>query len=181
MFEPAQVTLFSHIFISNTLLSSFLIRYVWTCSSYVCSYITKSVKDMFETVDFHCAAEVRNFCKLHIALAFHILPHREHVFPSSAGHIYRFSYLLYWLQRIFLFLNQVNNNRLKQKFNKRSNRSHVYIDWWGNVADWETNGMFDWKNQTQINARGEMIMQDFSPNESVLKQHHSDPKIKKEK
>ena len=50
---------------------------------------------------------------------------------------------------------------LQQKFNRRSTRSHVYSDWWGDGADWATNGMFDWKKQTPV--------------------HHCEPQIKKEK
>ena len=50
----------------------------------------------------------------------------------------------------FFFLNQVRNNGLKQKLNRRSTGSHVYNDWWGDAVDWATFGMFDWKNQTQM-------------------------------
>ena len=42
-------------------------------------------EDMFESVDFHGAAEVRNFFKFHISQLY---------FSSSAGHVYRFVYLL---------------------------------------------------------------------------------------
>ena len=42
-------------------------------------------EDMLKPVDFHCAAEVRNFFKFHISQ----LP-----FSSLAGHVYRFVYLL---------------------------------------------------------------------------------------
>ena len=42
-------------------------------------------EDLVEPVDFHCAAEVRNFFKFHIS---------QLLFSSSAWHVYRFVYLL---------------------------------------------------------------------------------------
>ena len=42
-------------------------------------------EDMLEPVDFHCAAEVRNFFKFHIS---------QLLSSSSAEHVYRFVYLL---------------------------------------------------------------------------------------
>ena len=42
-------------------------------------------EDMLEPVDFHCTAEVRNFFKFHIS---------QLLSSSSAGHVYRFVYLL---------------------------------------------------------------------------------------
>ena len=41
-------------------------------------------ENMVEPVDFHCAAEVRNFFKFHIS---------ELLFSSLAGHVYGFVYL----------------------------------------------------------------------------------------
>ena len=50
----------------------------------------------------------------------------------------------------FVFLNHIKNNELQQKFKRWSTLSHVYSDWWGDVADWATIGMFYWNNQTQM-------------------------------
>ena len=60
MFEPVEVTLFSHIFMSIMLLSNFLI-----CLNLfeLCLCLIEYDQDMFEPVDFFHAAEVRNFLK----------------------------------------------------------------------------------------------------------------------
>ena len=147
------INIFFHIFfISNALFSNFFMWYVWTCLNYTvfiliallsnfntCLYMIEYVQDTF---DFRCAGKVRSFTWT----GFFFLPELGMSIDFLSADF-------------FFFFNQVNNNALQQQFNRRSPGSHVNSDWWGDAADWATDGMFDQKNQPQMQEMYKIFFQ----------------------
>ena len=71
-------------------------------------------QDMFEPVDFHCAAEVRNL----LSASFFFLPQLDEECLPQMSVICLFAVVT--KGDFFFFIDQVNNNGLQQKINRRS-------------------------------------------------------------
>ena len=107
---------------------------------------------MFEPVDFHRSAEVKNFFKFHINPSFFFSPQLDMFID-----LYTFALVI--KKEIFFSLNLAKNNGLQQHFNWWLSWSHIYCDWQGDETDWAIDGMFDRKSQTQMQEVYQILLQ----------------------